>query len=265
MNILETSKATDTQPKDLLTLSMHVIQRNDCNQQSNLYATNTIHSKSCQVSAPMNGNYATSELRRLINEVSQLYGGDDSIFLTQYTDNVIHEWSHDLDRALICFRDLKRHIQPVITGNSRRIIMKFKPGESGNPSGRKPGTGHRQQLFKTLVEPHRDALVNTAIDLAINGNEAMLRLFLERMLPVKPNDDSLIIEMPEDCAKNASTLLEYGAIILHDVSRGNITPDQGKSVMEIIEAQRKNVETSELAARLADIERTLKQRKKEKK
>jgi hypothetical protein len=139
--------------------------------------------------------------------------------------------------------------------------MKFQLGESGNPDGRKPGTGHRQQLFKNLVEPYKDELVNTAIKLAINGNEAMLRLFLERMLPCKPVDDGITIEIPKSGSERMEVLLAWGDAILRATSNGEITPDQGRSIMAVIEAQRKNIETSDLTLRLAEIERTLKQRK----
>ena len=84
------------------------------------------------------------------------------------------------------------------------------------------------------------------------------------MLPAKPVGDSLSIAIPEGSTKKANTLLDYGEIILNAVSRGELTPDQGKSLMGIVEAQRKNIETSELFARLAEIERILKQRKMEK-
>lgn len=143
--------------------------------------------------------------------------------------------------------------------------MKFQPGTSGNPQGRKPGTGHRQQLFNSLVEPHKEALVDTALKLALAGNESMLRLFLERMLPAKPVDDVVPIEVSVTGAKRTEVLLAYGEAILVAVSRGEMTPDQGSALMGIIDAQRKNIETTELASRLAEIERTLKQRKKEKK
>jgi hypothetical protein len=142
--------------------------------------------------------------------------------------------------------------------------MKFQAGTSGNPQGRKPGTGHRQQLFNSLVEPHKDALFDTAIKLALSGNESMLRLFLERMLPVKPVDDVITVEIPEIDANKASALTVWGEVILQAVSRGEMTPDQGNSIMAVIDAQRKNIETSDLALRLIEIERALKQRKKEK-
>lgn len=142
--------------------------------------------------------------------------------------------------------------------------MKFQSGASGNPSGRPKGTGCRQKLFNDLVEPHKETLFDTAIKLALNGNESMLRLFLERMLPAKPIDDVLAIKMPSNAARKPEALLDYGAFVLQAISEGEITPEQGKSLMTIIEAQRKNIETSDLALRLIEVERILKQRKKEK-
>ena len=51
-----------------------------------------------------------------------------------------------------------------------------------------------------------------------------------------------------------------GEAILQAVSVGEISPEQGKAIMGIIDAQRKNIETTELSLRLLEIERTLKQR-----
>jgi hypothetical protein len=144
------------------------------------------------------------------------------------------------------------------------VKMTFKPGMSGNEKGRPQNTGQRQKLFNSLVEPHKEALFDTAIKLAIGGNESMLRLFLERMLPAKPTDDAIALAIPEIEANNTSTLSVWGEIVLQAVSHGEMTPDQGNSVMAVIDAQRKNIETSELALRLTEIERALKQRKKEK-
>ncbi len=67
--------------------------------------------------------------------------------------------------------------------------MAFKQGISGNPNGRPKGSGHRLQLFNELVLPHEGELIHKAIQLALAGNEIMLRLFLDRLLPAKPKDE----------------------------------------------------------------------------
>lgn len=46
------------------------------------------------------------ELELLIRKVSCNYGGDDENFLEEYINDVIGEWSYNLDAALACFRDL---------------------------------------------------------------------------------------------------------------------------------------------------------------
>lgn len=46
------------------------------------------------------------ELKNLIKKISDYYGGDDAQFLSDYIDDVINEWSHDLDRAITCFQNL---------------------------------------------------------------------------------------------------------------------------------------------------------------
>jgi hypothetical protein len=141
------------------------------------------------------------------------------------------------------------------------MAMKFQPGVSANPDGRPIGTGHRQQLFKSLVEPYQEALFDTAIKLALEGSEAMLRLLLDRLLPAKPADNPVTLSIPKGSSKKAGMILASGAVVLEAVSQGGITPGQGKSLMAIIEAQRKNIEIADLAERLTEIERTLKPRK----
>jgi len=139
--------------------------------------------------------------------------------------------------------------------------MTFKSNVSGNPSGRPKGTGHRQQLFNSLVEPHREALFDTAIKLALSGNESMLRLFLERMLPAKPNRDTISIHADELDLTKTESILSLGKTILEGVSNGEFTPEEGKILMGTIDTQAKLIETHELTQRIDAIEKTLKRRK----
>lgn len=142
--------------------------------------------------------------------------------------------------------------------------MTFKTGESGNPTGRPKGTGYRQQLFNSLVEPHKEALFDTAIKLALSGNESMLRLFIERLIPAKPTDDFIYFDLPLMGNNKAHGLSIWGETIIQAISHSEMTPEQGRTIMGVLDAQRKNIETADLSTRIIEIERTLKHRKKEK-
>lgn len=122
--------------------------------------------------------------------------------------------------------------------------MTFKSGESGNPNGRPKGTGHRQRLFNATVKPHQEALIAKAIELALNGNEAMLKLFLDRLLPVKSLTDSLDSEL-SGCLdfKNATDIAHTGEMILQALATNQITLSEAKTLMNILEIQGKNLET----------------------
>lgn len=143
--------------------------------------------------------------------------------------------------------------------------MPFQQGSSGNARGRPVNTGHRQKLFNTLVLPHKEKLINQAIEMALNGNESMLKLFLERMLPAKPIDDPLDVTLPNKDFTQADILLEVGADLIRAISNNEITPEQGKAFLEVISSQRKNIEASVLTERVAEIEFLLSLRKQEKK
>jgi hypothetical protein len=136
--------------------------------------------------------------------------------------------------------------------NGEITMSQFQPGEIHNPLGRPKGSGHRQQLFNELVMPHKTALLNKAIELALNGNEAMLRLFLERMLPAKPRDEPISLELPCDLTK-ADALLSMGEIILRGIVSQDITPNQGKIILNLSEEQRRLTKIKEYDTELANI------------
>jgi len=112
-----------------------------------------------------------------------------------------------------------------------------------------------------LVEPDKEALLDIAIKLALGGNEAMLRLFLERMLPPRPTDDTVTINLPNGDIKKADVLLTCGENILKAVGQCDVTPQQAKILMGSLEIQRTHIETSELVDRVAAIEKILIERK----
>lgn len=110
--------------------------------------------------------------------------------------------------------------------------MTFKTGKSGNPNGRPKGTGYRQQLFNTLVEPHKEVLFDKAISLAREGNETMLRLFLERMLPPRIIADDLKISMPNIKGKTVTQIVEG---ILNSLAGQELSITELRQILRVLE------------------------------
>lgn len=135
--------------------------------------------------------------------------------------------------------------------------MPFQPGVSGNPAGRTKGMGNRQQIFNALVEPHREALFKKAIDLALDGNESMLRLFLDRMLPAKPTDEPIQIDIPSGDFNSTQTISRFGLESLRAVISGKITPEEAVRISALIGVHYKMFEIVGLAEEI----KTLKAKK----
>lgn len=125
--------------------------------------------------------------------------------------------------------------------------MPFKKGSewNGSRAGRPVGTGHRQQAFNALVMPHKKELFAKAVGLALTGNEAMLRLFLERMMPAKPVDEPIDLEISCDLTINGS--IEMGQNILKLLTQQKITPKEAESLYSVMNYYQQNVAVVELA------------------
>lgn len=66
-------------------------------------------------------DYRRRKLADLIQEVSDLNGGDDPAFLAEYIADVTNEWSNRLIEAIACFERLKK--QPAsVTKISAEVV-----------------------------------------------------------------------------------------------------------------------------------------------
>lgn len=75
-------------------------------------------------------------------------------------------------------------------------MARFKPGESGNASGRPKGRPNKYTKLTELFEMHSEALVSKVIELALSGDPVSLRLCIERLMP-KITDKPTTVVMPD--------------------------------------------------------------------
>ena len=110
----------------------------------------------------------------------------------------------------------------------------FKPGQSGNPSGRPKGALNRTtRAAIVLLEGESEALTRKAIDLAKAGDMTAMRLCLERLIPRAKARPLMETEtLPE-------TVSEALSVVLQAVNDGALLPFEAKALGDILEARRK--------------------------
>lgn len=135
----------------------------------------------------------------------------------------------------------------------------FKPGQSGNPSGKKPGTRNKTTLaLEALLEGEAEAITRKAIEEAKKGDMTAIKLVLERLLPPR-KDRPVTFTLPP--LKNAGDLPKAIQAIIDAVAVGDLTPLEAQSVSQLFELQRKAIETSEIERKLEGLQLLLNGRK----
>ena len=130
---------------------------------------------------------------------------------------------------------------------------RWKPGQSGNPGGRKSGQRHHATvLLEKLMTDDATNVVKTILQLARGGDVAAARLVLDRVLPV-PRDRRVVIDLPP--VADAAGVAAAQAAVIDAVASGEMRPSEGAALAGLLEARRRSLETVELEARLTALER----------
>ena len=129
---------------------------------------------------------------------------------------------------------------------------RFKKGNSGNPSGRPPGSRNKATLaIEQLLEGEGGQLARKAVELAKKGNIQALRLCLERLIPTCKDRR---IEMPLKPGENPNDPPFSYVDVMTAIGKGQITPAEGLALAQIMTAHVNSVEAKDLARRVEELE-----------
>lgn len=132
----------------------------------------------------------------------------------------------------------------------------FQPGQSGNPRGRAAGSRSKVLVaLDALGEGEAEAIVRAMIDKTKDGDAAAAKAILDRVWPPRKGA-RLKFDLP--AVSKAGNLPAAIAAVSRQVADGEISPDEGALIVGLLEAQRKAIETSELADRVAALEERMK-------
>lgn len=131
----------------------------------------------------------------------------------------------------------------------KKRVGKWKPGVSGNPKGKTPGSGELQKLRATLAADVPGILAGL-VTAAKAGDTQAARLILERILPpVKAIEQAVELQLPND-----GTLTAKASAVLSAAAAGELAPGQAAQLIAALGTLAKISEVDELAARITALE-----------
>jgi hypothetical protein len=125
----------------------------------------------------------------------------------------------------------------------------WKPGQSGNPAGKRPGTGKIDKLRAVLAKELPEVL-EALVAQAKAGDTGAIKLILERTVPaLRPVDAVAPLNLPVD-----GGLADQGRAVLAALAVGHLPANQAAGILQGLGNLAKLVELDELDKRVAALE-----------
>ena len=127
---------------------------------------------------------------------------------------------------------------------------RWKAGESGNPAGRKPGTGEVAAIRAAIAERVPELLA-ALMTKALEGDVGAARLLLERAIaPLKGVEQAVTLQLPD-----VGTLTAKASAVLAATAAGELAPGQAAQLIAAFGTLAKIHEVDELAFRVTNLEK----------
>lgn len=134
---------------------------------------------------------------------------------------------------------------------STKASGRWKPGRSGNPAGRRPGSGAVQKL-RQAIEDSLPEIIKCLAGKAKAGDIGAARLLLERTIPaLRP------VEAPQALQIDANDLLGQAKEIVALAASGEVSVAQAAQLVAALGTIGKLVEVDELERRIQKLEKSL--------
>lgn len=132
-------------------------------------------------------------------------------------------------------------------------MTQFKKGQSGNPLGKPKGARDKRTELRELLKPHAPALVQKAIDMAVEGDMTALRLCIDRIVPpLRAREDPVVLD------GLSGSLSEQSSQLMAAIADGRLSPSEGSTLLGALTSHAKIVETTELINRIELLEQAAK-------
>ncbi len=130
--------------------------------------------------------------------------------------------------------------------------MSFKPGKSGNPSGKPRGARNKTTLaIEALLDGEAEAITRKAVEMAKGGDSAAMRLVMERLIAPR-RDRAVPFELPK--LQSPTDALKAATSILEAVAAGELTPSEAAELSKLVDSFLRVAETADLALRIKHLE-----------
>ena len=132
---------------------------------------------------------------------------------------------------------------------TRKTSTSWKPGQSGNAAGRRPGQGPTAKL-RAAIGQQLPEIITKLTQQALEGDTAASRLLLERTLPAwKPSEPTLPLALPV-----GGTAAEQSSAVVKALAEGELAPGQAAMLLTALGNLQRTVELDEMLRRIEALE-----------